>query len=69
MYDFAHLDVSALLRAKGSQPYTFDMEKNLRTAKSKLESEYFGMCVIDIYNLALHFKEMNIAKDQSKYLT
>ena len=62
MYDFSHIDVTALLRARGDPLYSFNYEKHSSSLKTQFVSEYMGLCIIDIYNMAQDFKKSNSPK-------
>ena len=57
MYDFKHIDSGALYRFMRRKEYVFDYQKQKSKSESKGESSYIGIGVIDLYNMAVEFKE------------
>ena len=60
MYDFKHLTLHDMLGSQG-KTIIFDSAKYRQTVKNTLESTYFGITFVDIYNMALEFKDANLA--------
>lgn len=63
-YDFRRLMVIDLLQARG-ESYKFDLARYQSTVGKEFQSTYFGLCFLDIYNMALAFREANAVPQTS----